>query len=48
MKLPNFGLGNGDIALGHGDGIRNDSVILASDFSESDTFYSLPSTNFPS
>ncbi|ESA32140.1 alkaline phosphatase [Leptolyngbya sp. Heron Island J] len=41
-----FGLGEVDIALGNGGGIRNDSIIPAGDFTEADTFDILPFTNF--
>ena len=40
-----FGLGEVDIALGNGGGIRNDSVIPAGDITEADTFDILPFSN---
>ncbi|MBX2864223.1 MAG: 5'-nucleotidase C-terminal domain-containing protein [Leptolyngbyaceae cyanobacterium MAG.088] len=40
-----FGLGEVDIALGNGGGIRNDSVIPAGEITEGDTFDILPFGN---
>ncbi|NEQ50802.1 MAG: PEP-CTERM sorting domain-containing protein [Leptolyngbya sp. SIO3F4] len=41
-----FGLGDVDIALANGGGIRNDSILPAGDLTEGDTFDVLPFTNF--
>ncbi|MEO1589948.1 MAG: 5'-nucleotidase C-terminal domain-containing protein [Cyanobacteria bacterium J06632_22] len=43
-----FGLGEVDVALANGGGIRNDNVIPAGDITELDTFNILPFSNFVS
>ncbi|MEO0755696.1 MAG: 5'-nucleotidase C-terminal domain-containing protein [Cyanobacteria bacterium J06648_16] len=43
-----FGLGDVDVALANGGGIRNDNVIPAGDITELDTFNILPFSNFVS
>jgi 5'-nucleotidase len=43
---PDFGVPVPDVALQNGGGIRNDSIILAGDISELDTFDMVPFANF--